>query len=197
MSYAAVRTLVPVLLAVVCSGATAAAQPPDSPWRDAKTLTIVLDGTLGPVLSGSDPAGLDGKSATVTITAPESLNPYRTTSKSASYHIPAGDITVNVNGKNYTSTSKSEMIVKLSSKADLLTFKSKLKIDGFDVKVSDTSSLASGSWTKSVLRHPVPFSPSPQDLTSPTSTFTYTVFGETTVLGVTGTASNSDAAAQD
>src|SRR5579862_7528108 len=67
------------------------------------TLTVTLDGTLGPILSGSDPAGLDGDSATVTVTVKESLNPYKTSAHSASYHIPAGDITVAVNGTNYTS----------------------------------------------------------------------------------------------
>jgi hypothetical protein len=158
-----------------------------------KTLTIVLDGTLGPVLSGSDPAGLNGQSATMTITAKESLNPYKTTAKSASYHIAAGDITVNVNGSNYTSTSRSNMIVKLTNKADLLLFKAKFTIFGHPVMVSDTSALAAGSWTSGVLQHPALFSPSPQDLTEPSSTFTYTISGQTTVLGVTGTASNSDA----
>lgn len=190
MSLATVRTSVLVLVALVVSGA--GAQAFHAPRRDAKTLTIVLDGTLGPVLKGSDPAGLDGDSATVTVMASEALKPYKTTSNSADYHIPAGDITVDVNGTKYTSTSRSEMIVKLTSKADLLTFKATMKIQGFTVKVSDSSALQSGSWTNSVLQHPAPFSPSPQDLSSPTSTFTYTVIGETTVLGVTGTASNSD-----
>jgi hypothetical protein len=98
-----------------------------------------------------------------------------------------------VNGKNYTSPSRSSMIVKLGSKADLLTFKATVHIDGFTVKVSNTSSLASGSWTSGVLQHPALFSPSPQDLSSPSSTFSYNVLGGTTVLGVTGTISNSDA----
>ena len=157
-----------------------------------KVLTITLDGTLGPVLKGNDPAGLDGDSATVAITAKESLDPYKTTAKSASYHIPAGDITVTVNGSEYTSTSRSGMIVKLGSAADLLTFKAKLTIVGHAVSVSDTSALQSGSWTNGVLEHPQLFSPSPQSLAEPASTFTYSVFGETTVLGVTGSVANSD-----
>jgi hypothetical protein len=157
-----------------------------------KTLTIALDATLGPVISGSDPAGLDGQSATVTVVVKESLNPYKTTAGSASYHIPAGDITVSVNGTDYTSTSRSSMIVKLGHKADLLILKAKLDILGHAVTVSDTSALQSGSWTSGVLQHPAVFSPSPQDISEPASTFTYTVFGETTVLGVTGTVSNSE-----
>lgn len=160
----------------------------------ATTVTIVLDGTLGPIISGSDPAGLDGQSATVTVEASESLKPYKTTSGSASYHIPAGDITVNVDGTNYTSDSKSTMTIKLGKKADTLTLKASLDIEGFKVQVSDVSSLATGSWSKTVLQHPALFSPSPQNLTEPASSLTYSVVGETTKLGVTGTASDSDAA---
>lgn len=179
------RTIPAVILVAVLGSANAAAA--------AKIDTITIDGTLGPVLKGSDPAGLDGQSATVTILASEALKPYKTTASSASYHIPAGDITVDVNGTNYSTTSTSSMIVKLGSKADLLTFKATIKVDSFAVKVSDTSALASGSWSKTVLQHPALFSPSPQTLTSPSSTFTYTVIGETTVLGVSGSIANSDA----
>jgi hypothetical protein len=156
------------------------------------TLTITLDGTLGPIISGSDPAGLNGQSAEVTITASEKLKPFKTTAKSASYHIPAGDIVVTVNGEQYSSTSKSVMSVKLGKSADMLTFKASVNYHGFKVQVTDVSSLQSGSWTKSVLQHPGLFSPSPQDLTEPASNFAYSVIGETTVLGVTGSASNSD-----
>jgi len=166
-------------------------------WADdtvapAKTFTIVLDGTLGPILSGSDPAGLDGQGATVTIAVKESLSPYKTTNNSANYHIRPGNVVVSVNGTKYTSTSRSSMIVKLGDKADLLTLKAKVTVFGRQVKVSETSALQSGSWTNDVLQHPALFSPSPQNLSEPSSSFTYTVSGETTVLGVTGTASNSE-----
>jgi hypothetical protein len=194
MSFCATRKSMLILVAAFAAAGAPSAQAQGARHVPAQTLTIVLDGTLGPVLSGSDPAGLDGDSATVTITASESLKPFKTKGKSASYHIPAGDRTVDVNGTDYTSTSRSTMTVRLGSEADLLAFSASLKIEGFTVSVSDVSSLQAGSWTKSVLKHPGPFSPSPQDLTEPSSNFTYTVFGETTVLGVTGTASNSDAA---
>ena len=179
---------------VLAASGTALAQPDH--WRVAPdtTLTITLDGTLGPVISGSDPADLDGKSATVTIEASESLKPYKTSGSSASYHIPAGDITVTVDGTNYSSTTRSSMVIKLGKKADTLTFKASLSYDGFKIQVSDVSSLESGSWSKSVLEHPTTFSPSPQDLSEPSSNFTYSVLGETTKLGVTGTASDSDPA---
>jgi hypothetical protein len=182
-----------VLTAIAASNSVVSAQDA-LPLAAAKILTITLDGTLGPVLSGSDPAGLDGRSATVTAMASESLVPYKHTTNSASYHLPAGAIVVDVNGTDYTSTSRSSMTVKLTAKADILTFKSSVTIDGYKVMITDTSSLQPGSWTSAVLEHPAVFTPTPQDLTSPTSKFKYTVFGETTVLGVTGTASNSDAA---
>src|ERR1700688_3749305 len=88
-----------VLAAVLASDGATCAQSDQSPGT--KILTIVLDGTLGPILSGSDPAGLNGRSATVTVTAKESLVPYNTTANSASYHIPAGAIIVDVNGTDY------------------------------------------------------------------------------------------------
>ena len=190
MPFRTLRVCALIAFAIVSTSGAGLAQ--DFGQAPGKTITLTLDATLGPVISGNDPAGLDGQSATVTVIVKESLNPYKTTASSASYHIPAGDITVSVNGTNYTSTSRSSMIVKLGNKADLLTLKAKLSILGHAVSVSDTSSLQSGSWTTGVLQHPELFSPSPQDLSEPASTFTYTVFGETTVLGVTGTASNSE-----
>lgn len=179
-------------LALGIAAMSSAACAHDPALAPGKTLTLTLDATLGPVISGNDPAGLDGQSATVTVTVKESLDPYKTTASSASYHIPAGAVTVSINGSDYTSTSRSTMIVKLGKKADLLALKARLDISGFIVTVSDTSALAAGSWDSGVLQHPELFSPSPQDLSEPTSTFTYSVFGETTVLGVAGTASNSD-----
>lgn len=192
MFFNAIRISTFVLAAVLSANDTTWARSDHSPGT--KILTIKLDGTLGPVLSGSDPAGLDGQSATVTVTAKESLNPYKTTSHSASYHLPAGAILVDVNGTEYTSTKRSNMTVKLTGKADVLTFKSSLNIQGFEVTVVDTSTLQAGSWSDTVLQHPAGFSPSPQDLSSPSSKFQYAVVGEKTVLGVTGTISNSDAA---
>ncbi len=192
MFFTILRASTLALAAVLASDGATWAQSDQSPGT--KILTIVLDGTLGPILSGSDPAGLNGQSATVTVTAKESLAPYKITANSASYHLPAGAIIVDVNGTDYMSTKRSNMTVKLTGKGDLLTFKSSLIIDGFKVTVVDTSSLQAGSWTDTVLQHPAGFSPSPQDLSSPSSKFQYTVFAEKTVLGVTGTISNSDAA---
>lgn len=192
MSFHAFRSFTLLTSCVVALSGAALAHTAHYHHASKATLTIMLDGTLGPILSGSDPAGLDGQNATVTILASESLTPYKTTATSASYHIPAGDITVNINGTNYMSTSKSSMTVKLGKSADTLSLKGTVDVDGFKFQVSEVSSLAAGSWTNAVLQHPMPFSPSPQDLSEPSSNFTYSVIGETTKLGVTGTASNSD-----
>ena len=190
MSHCASRAAAFAAAAMLAFGATSDAA--SLRGSSANSFTITLAGTLGPVLSGSDPAGLDGQSATVAVTVKSTLNPYRTRANSADYHIAPGDVTVTVNNTKYTSTSRSAMIVKLGSTADLLSFKATLTIDGFRVTVLDTSTLQSGSWTTAALQHPQLFSPSPQNLTEPASTFTYTVLGGTTALGVTGTASNGN-----
>jgi len=192
MSFQVFRASAPAALCVIAATGTALAFGHHHHFAPKATLTITLDGTLGPIISGNDPGDLDGKNATVTVTASESLKPYKTTATSASYHIPKGDIVVMVNGSNYESTSTSSMIVKLGKKADTLTLKASVDYEGYKVQVTDLSTLQAGSWAKTVLEHPALFSPSPQDLTEPASTFTYTVVGETTVLGVTGTAANSE-----
>jgi hypothetical protein len=46
------------------------------------TLTITLKGAIGPILSGSDPLGLDRQTATVKILASESLKPTKHTATS-------------------------------------------------------------------------------------------------------------------
>ncbi len=162
-----------------------------------ETLTITINATLGPVLSGSDPIGANGQSGTVTIMASESLSPTKTTKNSATYTLPAGAITADVGGEVFTSTSPAKMTIKLAKKADTLTLVFASKIDGFSFTITDTTALATGSWTTAVLEHPGVFSPSPQTLTAaesangPGSKFKYTFEGTATVLGVDGTASSS------
>src|SRR2546421_10976455 len=117
MQFRTLRAGALMAFVVLWSGAVLAG---DSASAPARNFTITLDGTLGPVLSGSDPAGLDGQSATTTVIVKKSLNPYKTTAHSASYHIPAGDITVTVNGSKYTSTSRSSMIVKIGQGTNTL-----------------------------------------------------------------------------
>ncbi|HXR17239.1 MAG TPA: hypothetical protein VN777_13685 [Terriglobales bacterium] len=159
------------------------------------TLTIVIKGTIGPILSGVDPLGLDGKNGTVKILASESLSPKKHTSTSATYELPAGAIKVTAGDNHFSTTSPSKMIINLKSTADTLT----LVVAGPDgVIVTDTTFLAKGSWTNAVLKHPGVFTPSPQKLTSaktaggPGCKLKYVIEGLTTVLGFSGTASNSE-----
>jgi len=157
------------------------------------TLTITLKGKIGPILSGSDPLGLDGQSGTVTIMASESLSPIKHTTTSATYRLPAGAIKVTAGSNHFTTNTPSKMIINLLSNADTMT----LQVSGpSGLQVTDTTFLKAGSWTNAVLKHPTVFKPSPQKL-SPAKTsngpgckVSYKIFGTTTVLGFTGTGSD-------
>jgi hypothetical protein len=158
------------------------------------TLTITLKGKIGPLLSGSDPLGLNGLSGTVKIKASESLSPTKHTSTSVTYKLPAGAISVKAGSNNFSTTSPSKMIINLTSTADTMT----LMAAGPDgLMVTDTTFLKVGSWTTAVLKHPGVFTPSPQNVTAaktsggPGCKIKYTIFGSTSVLGFKGTASNS------
>jgi hypothetical protein len=157
------------------------------------TLTISIKGILGPILSGTDPLGLNGKSGTITVLASESLSPTKHTATSATYTLPPGAIKVTAGSNKFTTKSPSKMIINLTSTADILT----LVVSGKNgLLVTDTTFLQPGSWTKAVLKHPGVFKPSPQTLTSATSAngpgckVKY-VFGSTTVLGFIGTGSST------
>jgi hypothetical protein len=192
MAYRTIGTSALLVIGILAIPGVAAAQSRNAAPASKGTVTIVLDGTLGPVISGSDPAGLDGDSATITLTVSESLKPYKLTSTSASYHISTKDIVLNVNGNQYSPSSRYTLVVNLGKSADTLTLSGKAKIDFVPVTVSDVTSLAAGSFSKTVRKHLTTFSPSPQNLSEPSSTFTYTALSQTTVLGVTGTAASSD-----
>jgi len=185
-----------VLIAVVVLGGAVWAQSIDvtavSPATH--TLTITIKGTIEPILSGSDPLGLDGKSGTIKIMASESLSPTTHTATSATYTLPAGAVTVTAGGKKFTTKSPSKMVIHLMSTANTLT----LIVNGPDgAVVTDTTFLKTGSWTTAVLKHPGVFTPSPQTLKTATTAggpgckVKYTVFGSTTVLGFHGTGSSS------
>jgi hypothetical protein len=157
------------------------------------TLTITIKGTIGPILSGSDPLGLDGQSGTVTILASESLSPTKKTFTSATYELPAGAVKVKAGSYQFSTKSPSKMVVDLTSKADILT----LTAAGPDGLVAtDTTSLKPNSWNTGILQHPTVFKPSPQKLTAAKSAdgagskIKYTIDSLTTVLGFSGTASN-------
>jgi hypothetical protein len=161
------------------------------------TLTITVKGTIAPLLSGSDPLGLDGVKGTVKILASESLKPTKHTATSATYTLPAGAITVTAGSNKFSTKSPSKMIINLTSTADTLTLIVAGKVEGVSLMVTDTTYLKTGSWTTAVLKHPGPFAPTPQKLTAAKKAtgagckIKYTVFGDTSVLGFSGTASNS------
>jgi len=158
------------------------------------TLTITLNGTLGPILSGPDPLGLNGKSGKITVMASESLSPTKHTATSATYTLPAGAITVTAGSNHFTTTTPSKMTMNLLSTADTLT----LVVAGPEgLMATDTTYLKAGSWTTAVLKHPTTFKPTPQKVKSATTAsgpgckVKYTILGSTTVLGFHGTAANS------
>jgi hypothetical protein len=158
------------------------------------TLTITIQGTLGPILSGPDPLGLNGQSGKITVMASESLSPTKHTATSATYTLPAGAISVTAGTNHFKTTSPSKMIVNLLSTADTLT----LVVAGPEgLMATDTTFLKPNSWTTAVLKHPTAFKPTPQKLKSATTAggpgcqLKYTILGSTTVLGFHGTGSNS------
>jgi hypothetical protein len=161
-----------------------------------KTLTITIKGTIGPILSGPDPLGLDGKEGSLKLVASESLSPTKHSSTSATYSLPAGAITASAGKKGLSTKTPSTMSISLTKSADILT----VIFAGKHATFTDTTFLKSDSWTTAVLKHPGVFTPSPQDVTSATTAdgpgcrVLYTVDGTTTVLGFSGTASNSDPA---
>jgi hypothetical protein len=188
-----------VLTAVLTLGSILPAQSIDDSEgygrAPAKVLTIIIKGKLGPILSGSDPLGLNGDSGSLNIQASESLSPKKHTSDSATYVLPAGAITITFGTEKFKTTSTSNMTFKLTSQADTLT----LAAAGPDgIQVTAVAYLKTGSWTTGVLKHPAPFQPSPQNLTAaksdngPGSKVSYVFEGGTTVLGMKGRASNSD-----
>ncbi len=161
------------------------------------TLSITVKGTIGPLLSGSDPLGIDGLKGTIKILASESLKPTKHTATSATYTLPAGAITVTAGTNKFSTKSPSKMIINLTSTADTLTLIVAGKVEGVSLMVTDTTYLKAGSWTTAVLTHPGVFAPTPQKLTAaktatgPGCKIKYTIFGSTSILGFSGTASNS------
>ncbi len=161
-----------------------------------QTLTITIKGTIGPILSGSDPLGFDGKSGMVTVLASESLSPTSHTTTSATYTLPAGAIKVSEGTNKFTTKSPSKMIINLASTADTLTL---IASGPNGLLITDKTFLKAGSWTTAILKHPGVFKPSPQTLTSaktatgPGCKVKYTIFTTTTVLGFHGTGASSAA----
>lgn len=168
------------------------------PLLSAATLTYSINGTVGPILAGSDPLGANGESGTITMKVSNTLTPTSTTSTSATYTLPAGAITVNIGGTNYPTTGTSTLEYTIpASGHDTMVITTKVNVSGINGTVVGTISLAHGSFKSTILTHPTKFSPTTQNLTAATSTtgpgskvkYTVPLLGSST-LGFSGTASN-------
>jgi len=164
------------------------------------TITTNIYGTVGPVLSGSDPLGANGGTGVLKVVASESLSPISTTATSASYRLPPGAITLTLNGTAFTTTSASKMTFTVPSQGpDYVLLNAAFQELGLTVTFAGRAALKHGSFTSAVFTHPTPFSPSPQKLvsattaTGPGTRIQYTIQGLTTVLGFSGGASNTSA----
>lgn len=167
----------------------------------AANITYSINGTLGPILSGSDPLGANGESGVITIVASSTLPPTKTTKTSATYTLPAGSITVVIDGTTYGTTGTSTLEYTFPAAGpDKMVITTKISVS-LTAKITGTVvgtvSLAKGSFKKAaILKHPTKFAPSPQTLTAATtsggagSQVKYTALGSSTVLGFGGTASN-------
>ncbi|HEX8815853.1 MAG TPA: hypothetical protein VF753_10165 [Terriglobales bacterium] len=194
MRSTAIRTL--FLCSIVLTLLPGLWAQPNAPRPTAKTLTVMVTGKLGPVLSGSDPLGLNGESGTLTLKASEGLSPTKSTTTTATYTLPVGAVSIKFGSEQFKSTTKSTLEIKLTSTADIAI----LSATGPEgLKLTLTTSLAPKSWTTGVLKHPAPFTPSPQTLKSATkaggggSQVKYAIDGLSTELGLKGSISNSDA----
>jgi len=164
----------------------------------AASITYNITGTLGPILSGSDPLRANGKTGTITIVVGEALKPKKHTATSATYTLPAGAITVNIGGTTYGTTGTSTLVYSIPAAGpDTMVVTATVIVDDiFTGTVVGTASLAKGSFTSAILKHPQAFKPSPQTLTAATtatgagSKVKYTALGSSTVLGLSGSASD-------
>jgi hypothetical protein len=162
----------------------------------AATITYTISGTCGPVLSGSDPLGANGQSGIVTAVVSTTLVPTTKTKTSATYTLPTGAITVLLGGTSYPATTSSVKYNFPAAGPDTMVFTATISVDHIKGTVVGTASLAKGSFKTAVTKHPTKFTPSPQTLTAATTAsgpgtqIKYTALGSSTVLGLSGTASN-------
>jgi hypothetical protein len=164
----------------------------------AASITYTVGGTLGPILSGSDPLNANGQSGVLTAIAGTTLAPTSKTKTSATYTLPVGAVTVVIGGTTYNTSGTSTLKYSFPAAGpDTMVFTAKITVNGLKGTVVGTASLAKGSFTGTVTKHPQKFKPTPQTLTAattaggPGSQVKYTAgpFG-TTVLGLAGTATN-------
>ena len=168
------------------------------PVLGAQNISYTIKGTLGPVLSGSDPLGANGKGGELVATISTTAAPTSTTTTSATYTLPVGAIVVYINGTKYTTDKKSTLKFNFPATGrDTIVLTTDVTADGLSATIVGIASLAHGSIPSSVSTHPAKFSPSPQKLTAATTaggvgsqvSYNVELFGKT-VLGLTGSASN-------
>jgi hypothetical protein len=164
----------------------------------AQSITYTITGTLGPILSGSDPLGANGETGTLTIVAGSTLTPKSTTATTATYTLPVGAITVNIGGTVYGTTGTSTLEYSFPTAGpDKMVVTTKITDDGITGTVVGTAQLAKGSFKAAVKKHPTKFTPASQTLKAAAKAggagsqvkYTASILG-TTVLGLAGTASN-------
>ena len=168
------------------------AQSPDT------ILTYAVTGTLGPVLQGSDPMNINGDTGTLTVKVNSNLTPTISNATFAAYILPVGAVTAQIGSQPFTTTRPSKMTIQLGGTGDLLNV---IFWSQDNTGTRFTAQLAAGSFGPAALMHPTLFRPTPQNLTPATksggagSELFYTDQGALTVLGLTGSASCSSAAA--
>jgi hypothetical protein len=167
------------------------------PVLGAQSISYTIKGTLGPVLSGSDPLGANTKGGELVATVSTTAVP-TTTTTSATYTLPVGAIVVYINSKKYTTAKTSTLRFNFPATGrDSIVLTTDVTADGLSATIVGIASLKHGSIPSSVLTHPAKFSPSPQKLTAATTaggvgsqvSYNVELLGKT-VLGLTGSASN-------
>ena len=161
------------------------------------TLQVNVTGTVGAILAGSDPLLVSGQPGMVKIVMGESISPFKTTSTSATYSLPAGAVSLILGTTTFTTTSASSMKITLPTTGPDVVVLTAVVQDFATVTVVGVIDLKHASFPQSVLLHPAPFTPSPQVLTPATSTTSagskieYTLQGfPTTILAFSGEIGN-------
>jgi hypothetical protein len=131
-----------------------------------------LKGKLAPIISGTDPLGLNGKAGSASITYNPAATPIVSTASSATYSIAAGGISATLGALTFTNTAPWNMTIKLGATADTLTASGP---GPAGTSVTLTAHMKADSWTSAVLINPMPFNPPVQKLTQPKSTLAYAV----------------------
>jgi hypothetical protein len=166
-------------------------------------------GTLGPLISGTDPLMVVGQPVTFTGTISESLNPTACpagVTASVCYTLPAGTLMGQIgNQPPFTTTAASTLALTIpgGSANDYL----EIVFSAFSSPITAVFQLAPNSFDSGGLIHPEAFVPSPQSIAPPTgappstangSYVTYCLLGilcssNTTIVGITGSTSLSAA----